>query len=74
MVDFEDERQLTKWANTVYDIVGAAIEVHRTLGFGLSESVYEESLGIELGEAGYEYMTQCCWINILGWTWLLRML
>ena len=59
MVDFEDERQLTKWANTVYDIVGAAIEVHRTLGFGLSEGVYEESLGIELGEAGYEYMTQC---------------
>lgn len=59
MVDLQDEIQLTKWANVVYDIIGAAMEVHTTLGFGLSEGVYEESLGIELGELGYEYMTQC---------------
>jgi GxxExxY protein len=32
-----------------YDIVGAAIEVHRTLGgAGLLESVYEEALAYEL--------------------------
>jgi GxxExxY protein len=33
-------------------IIGAAIEVHRVLGPGLLESIYEESLVIELGLRG----------------------
>ena len=37
-----DENELSK------KIVGAAIEVHRTLGPGLLESTYEECLGHEL--------------------------
>ena len=33
-------------------IIGAGIEVHRTLGPGLLESIYEEALFIELGLRG----------------------
>jgi GxxExxY protein len=33
-----------------HQIIGAAIEVHRTLGPGLLESIYEAALEMELGE------------------------
>jgi GxxExxY protein len=33
-----------------HQIIGAAIEVHRTLGPGLLESIYEAALDMELGE------------------------
>jgi GxxExxY protein len=35
-----------------YAIIGAAIEVHRTLGPGLLESVYENALSFELQNQG----------------------
>ena len=35
-------------------IIGAAIEVHQTLGPGLLESPYEACLAFELGEMGYK--------------------
>ena len=34
------------------EVIGAAIEVHRTLGPGLLESVYEDCLAFELGQRG----------------------
>jgi GxxExxY protein len=36
----------------IEQIIGAAIEVHRLLGPGLLESIYEEVLGVELGLRG----------------------
>jgi GxxExxY protein len=39
-------------------IIGAAIEVHRILGPGLLESIYEEALAIELGLWGIPFQRQ----------------
>lgn len=39
-------------------VIGAAIEVHRALGPGYLESVYEEALGIELGLRSTPYERQ----------------
>jgi GxxExxY protein len=39
-------------------IIACAIEVHRTLGPGLLESVYEAALCLEMGDAGLRYVCQ----------------
>jgi GxxExxY protein len=39
-------------------IIQAAIEVHRTLGPGFLESIYEESLGVELRHLGLKFARQ----------------
>jgi GxxExxY protein len=39
-------------------VIGAAIEVHRQLGPGLLEGIYEEALGIELGLRGIPFTRQ----------------
>jgi GxxExxY protein len=41
-----------------YRIIGAAIEVHRILGAGLVERVYEDALCIELAERGLAFERQ----------------
>lgn len=41
-----------------YRIVGCAIEVHKELGPGLLENVYEESLALELGMNGLKFDRQ----------------
>ncbi|MBI5901429.1 MAG: GxxExxY protein [Rhodocyclales bacterium] len=40
------------------EIIGAAIEVHRTLGPGLLESAYEECLCVELGLRSVQFKSQ----------------
>ncbi len=39
-------------------VIGCAIEVHKTLGAGLLESTYEKCLAYELGLAGLFYTAQ----------------
>ena len=41
-----------------HDIIGAALEVHKHLGPGLLESVYEECLEAELKQRGYTVKRQ----------------
>ena len=47
--------ELDTWAHRV---IGAAIEVHRHLGPGFLESVYEEALVVELGLRGIPFRRQ----------------
>lgn len=48
-------------------VIGAAIEVHRRLGPGYLEAVYEEALGVELGLRGVSFERQVpVWMEYKG--------
>ena len=53
------ETRQIQLANIVYDIIGAALEVHREYSYGISEGIYEEALCLELDDYGYEKEAQC---------------
>lgn len=60
MITTEDTESTGDFSNReiTAEIVDAAMMVHRSLGPGLLESVYEKCLGFELAERGYEVQMQ----------------
>lgn len=53
--EMEPDAELNRITNV---IIGAAIEVHRQLGPGYQESVYEKALTIELQKRGVRFQRQ----------------
>lgn len=46
------------YKDEVYSIVGAAVEVHKTLGAGFLEAVYQEAMEIESFAKGIPFVAQ----------------
>src|SRR5437763_8597066 len=51
----EPDSELDRHAS---DVIQACIEVHRVLGAGYLESIYERALAVELGHRGIEFERQ----------------
>jgi len=41
-----------------YNIIGCALKVHKTMGNGFQEVIYQRCLAIELGNAGIEFLRE----------------
>jgi GxxExxY protein len=57
MIDFGNQLDVPTEELT-HAIIGAGIEVHRHLGPGLLEAVYQRAMGVELGRRGIPYRAQ----------------
>jgi len=48
----------TKLKNETYNLIGACFEVHKVLGYGFLEGVYQEALEIEFKRRGIPYESE----------------
>lgn len=55
---FPDIETVAPFKNEGYALVGAAFEVHRTVGGGLLEEVYQECLEMELAARGIPFVAK----------------
>lgn len=55
-----DSSHTGPWSELTHRVIGCAMEVHRALGPGLLERLYEEALCIEFAAAGLRYERQVC--------------
>ena len=46
------------YKSEVYEIVGACMEVHRTLGFGFLEVIYKDAMEIEFAERQIDFLRE----------------
>lgn len=53
-----DNKEGLLYSNETYQINGAAMEVHKTLGPGFLESVYQEAMEIELAKRNIPFVSQ----------------
>ncbi|MBZ5531166.1 MAG: GxxExxY protein [Acidobacteriia bacterium] len=58
LTEFPSEAGTLRYKDLTRQIIGAAIEVHKAIGPGLLESVYEECLCHELGLRGLRFERQ----------------
>ena len=56
--DLEEEKGKHQFEALSKKIIGAALEVHRELGPGFLENIYEEALKVDLNEHGLKYECQ----------------
>lgn len=54
-MNYKTKRKLDE---LTYEIVGAAIQVHQSLGPGLLENIYHQCLAIELTDRGFQFETE----------------
>lgn len=58
MTDVEGTSKRLLYKKEIYEIVGAAIEVHKVLGPGFLEAIYQEAIEIELTERNIPFHPQ----------------